>query len=84
MKKIKTYIIIIIIQNTISEPELSSFQGELTKKKTNNNEKATGQILFDIFEYVLHSFVQVKRWPMLLIKKRPWVFSRKCPLNIKL
>ena len=33
MKKIKTYIIIIIIQNTISEPELSSFQGELTKKK---------------------------------------------------
>ena len=31
---IKTYIIIIvIIQNTISEPELSSFQGELAKKK---------------------------------------------------
>ena len=35
MKKLKTYIIIIIIiiQNTISEPELSSSQGELTKKK---------------------------------------------------
>ena len=37
MKKIKTYIIIIIIiiiiiQNTISELELSSSQGELTKK----------------------------------------------------
>ena len=62
---IKTYIIIIIIiiiQNTISEPALSSSQGELTKKKkTNNNEKATGKILFNIFEYVLHSFVQVKR-----------------------
>ena len=36
---IKTYIIIIISQNTISEPELSSSQGELTKKKTNNYEK---------------------------------------------
>ena len=30
---IKTYIIIIIIQNTISEPALSSSQGELTKKQ---------------------------------------------------
>ena len=31
---IKTYIIIIIIsQNTVSEPELSSSQGELAKKK---------------------------------------------------
>ena len=45
MKKIKTYIIIIIviiiiiIQNTISELELSSSQGELTKK-TNNNVKS--------------------------------------------
>ena len=36
MKKVNTYIIItiiIIIRNTISEPELSSSQGELAKKK---------------------------------------------------
>ena len=36
MKKVKTYFIItiiIIIRNTISEPELSSSQGELAKKK---------------------------------------------------
>ena len=47
MKQIKTYIIItiiiIIIRNTISEPELSSSQGELAKKKTNNNVKSDGE-----------------------------------------
>lgn len=37
--------------------------------------KATGKFLFNIFEYVLHSFVQVKRWPMLLIKKKDPEFS---------
>ena len=42
---IKTYIIIIISQNTISEPELSSSQGELTKKKTNNYEKSKDILL---------------------------------------
>ena len=41
--------------------------------------KATGKILFNIFEYVLHSFVQVKRWPMLLIKKKILSFLQKMP-----
>ena len=43
MKQVKTYIIITIIRNTISEPELSSSQGELAKKKTNNNVKSDGE-----------------------------------------
>ena len=49
---IKTYIIIIISQNTISEPELSSSQGELTKKKTNNYE--TGKDLYYYYYYSKH------------------------------
>ena len=46
MKQVKTYIIItiiIIIRNTISEPELSCSQVELAKKKTNNNVKSDGE-----------------------------------------
>ena len=45
---IKTYIIIIISQNTISEPELSSSQGELTKKKQITMKKVKTYIIITI------------------------------------
>ena len=45
---IKTYIIISSSQNTISEPELSSSQGELTKKKQITMKKVKNYIIIII------------------------------------